>query len=78
VGELDDELAPEETGIADRLEHERPAPAAGFRGALGRHLLARDRGYGPRPENLIALVGAAVAAGAALIVLGLLQAVGAL
>jgi hypothetical protein len=73
-----DRLSPDELHVAERLDRERPTPAAGFRGALGRHLVGRDPGYGPRPENLGVLVGGALASGGILIVLGLVQATGAL
>ena len=73
-----DDLPADDVPLAERLERERPAPAAGFRGALGRYLVARDPGYGPRPENLHVMVGTALAAGGVLIGLGLLQAAGAL
>jgi hypothetical protein len=73
-----EDLTPDELGVADRLDRERPTPGAGFRGALGRYLVARDPGYGPRPHNLYALVGGALVSGGVLIALGLLQATGAL
>lgn len=78
MDEVDDHLTPDDLVIGDRLERERPAPAAGFRGALGRHLRARDPGYGPRPANLDLMVAASIASGVTLMVLGLLQAAGAL
>jgi hypothetical protein len=53
-------------------------PAAWFRGALGRHLAARDLGYGPRPERLRLMVAAYVGSGAALIAVAALGATGAL
>lgn len=73
-----DAQSPEELGVAERLDRERPTPAAGFRGALGRHLVARDPGYGPRPENLRVMVGGALVSGGVLIALGLMQATGTL
>ena len=39
---------PQDDELADRLRADRPLPGAGFRGALGRHLLENDPGYGPR------------------------------
>ena len=78
VSDHGDRLSPDEIHVAERLDRERPTPAAGFRGALGRHLVARDPGYGPRPENLRMMVGGALASGGILIVLGLLQATGGL
>jgi hypothetical protein len=73
-----EDLTPDELRVAERLDRERPTPAAGFRGALGRYLVARDPGYGPRPENLHFLVGGALVSGGILLALGLLQATGAL
>jgi hypothetical protein len=73
-----DEESAEEPRVAERLDRERPTPAAAFRGALGRYLAARDPGYGPRPENLRLLVGGALISGAILIALGLVQALGGL
>jgi hypothetical protein len=72
------ELTAEERDIADRLIARRPAPAAGFRGALGRHLAERDPGYGPRPARLTALSCACLATGALLLGLGAAQAAGVL
>jgi hypothetical protein len=43
---------------------------------LRRHLIARDPGYGSRPANLRAMVFAYVAAGLALLAVGVLQASG--
>lgn len=73
---FDDELDPEERGLAERLSAERPVPSAGFRGTLGRHLVARDPGYGPRPAALERLVSAYIILGAVLMALGSALAVG--
>jgi hypothetical protein len=70
------ELDLSERELAERLSAERPVPAAGFRGALGRYLAAHDPGYGPRPEKLRLRVGAYVALGTALMALGAGLAVG--
>jgi hypothetical protein len=78
MDELHDQLTPDDVRIGDRLARERPAPAAGFRGALGRHLRALDPGYGPRPGSLDLMVSGSIAVGVTLMVLGLLQAAGAL
>ena len=51
-------------------------PAAGFRGALGRHLAARDPGYGPRPARLRPMVAGYAGAGTCLIAVGALVATG--
>ena len=72
------EPGPHERELAERLAGDRPAPTAGFRGALGRRLAARDPGYGPRPERLRLIVAGYVAAGSVLLVLGALSATGAL
>ncbi len=66
------------TELADALTRERPVPAPGFRGALGRYLTLRDPGYGPRPERLRMIVTAWVFAGVVLIAIGLMQASGSL
>jgi hypothetical protein len=73
---------PEQDGtdreLADRLSGRRPIPAPDFRGALRRRLVAEDPGYGPRPEGLRARVSLWLAAGLVLLLIGYLQAVGAL
>jgi hypothetical protein len=71
-------LEPHEQELARRLASDRPVPAADFRGALGRRLLADDPGYGPRPERLRAVVAVYLAAGVGLVAVGALQAAGAL
>jgi hypothetical protein len=75
---VDDELEPGDREVAEGLERERPVPAAGFRGALGRRLAAMDPGHGPRPERLRMMVAAWLLAGLVLLALGLLQATGSL
>ncbi len=74
--EIDGELDEPERSLASRLESARPVPAAGFRGALARHLAARDPGYGPRPPRLRLLVSACLGTSALLLALGALQATG--
>lgn len=56
--------------LADRLASSCPIPHAGFRGALGRHLVAVDPGFGPRPEQLRLYVTACALAGLLLMMLG--------
>lgn len=73
---LDDEFTPAEREVADLLAAERPIPAAGFRGALGRYLAARDPGYGPRPERLLLIVAGYLLLGLLLIGFGALLAAG--
>jgi hypothetical protein len=68
----------EDSSLAERLIRDRPVPTATFRGALGRHLAARDPGFGPRPERLWAMVVGYLVIGGLLILLGLLQATGVL
>ncbi len=72
------ELGSEERELADRLSSERPVPDAGFRRALESYLAVRDPGYGPRPDRLRLVVSAYLGSGSLLIVLGALEAVGAL
>jgi hypothetical protein len=74
---MTDEQAIEDE-LGRRLTDERPVPAAGFRGALGRRLTAEDPGYGPRPAQLRARVAACLAGGGLLATLGALIALGAL
>jgi hypothetical protein len=69
---------PQDHELADRLRSGRPVPGAGFRGALGRHLIETDPGYGPRPESLRMVVAASIAGGCGLIAVGVLQATGVL
>ena len=73
---LDEQLDPQEREVAAALSKRRPVPTAGFRGALGRHLFARDPGYGPRPKNLRLAVGGFVASGLLAVALGALIALG--
>ena len=58
-----------EQELADQLRIVRPAPPAGFRGRLGRHLAERDPGYGPRPGRLRLIVAGYLGAGGLLIAL---------
>lgn len=76
--EPSDEFESEDRELAKQLDVQRPVPAAGFRGALGRYLLARDPGYGPRPARLGLMVAAYAGAGTILVGLGALVATGAL
>lgn len=71
-------LEPGDQELAGRLAADRPVPAADFRGALGRRLLAQDPGYGSRPDRLRTVAAVYLAAGAGLMGLGALQAMGAL
>jgi hypothetical protein len=72
------ELTAAEHALADQLEHDRPLPAAGFRGGLGRRLEALDPGYGPRPERLRLIVCGYLSGAAVLLALATLQVTGAL
>jgi hypothetical protein len=76
--DFDSELDPPERELGERLEQDRPAPPAGFRGALGRRLAERDPGYGPRPRWLVPIVTASFSGGLALILLSALAAMGSL
>jgi len=73
-----DELTAAESQLADHLSAQRPVPPGAFHGELGRHLAALDRGYGPRPQRLRAIVALYLTAGAMLIGLGALIATGAI
>lgn len=53
--------------LAERLRGECPVPAAGFRGALARHLAHDDPGYGPRPPRLRLIVAAFLGGGVLLV-----------
>jgi hypothetical protein len=74
----DTELSAADLALTDKLEGARAVPAAGFRGALGRRLLADDPGYGTRPQRLRLTVSGFVGAGVMLLALGALQATGSL
>jgi hypothetical protein len=74
----DAELPPGERSLADRLEADRPVPAAGFRGALRRSLDAQDPGYGPRPAHLRLIVSAYLGACLVLLAAAALDATGTL
>lgn len=63
-----------EPELAATLEQERAIPAPEFRRRLLGHLIEQNPGYGPRPENLIAVVLGYALAGLVLMALGLLQA----
>jgi hypothetical protein len=76
--ETDAELTPDDLQLADHLTSGRPVPRAGFRGALGRYLAARDPGYGPRPDRLRLIVVSYVGGGLVLAGFAALLAVGAL
>jgi hypothetical protein len=68
----------EERQVAEWLKSTTPLPAAGFRGALGRYLSKRDPRHGPRPPELRLISAGYVGAGAVLLLVGALQATGAL
>ena len=67
-------LDPAERELAARLADQRPAPGAGFRGALGRRLQAGDPGYGPRPERILLTIACYAGGGAILILVAILVA----
>jgi hypothetical protein len=69
--------APEElVRLAERLERERPVPAAGFRGELRRLLEQREQRR-PRPRRLGVLIGRYATSGTLLLLAGALSAAGA-
>jgi hypothetical protein len=68
--------APEElVRLAERLERERPLPAAHFRGELRRHLMAGGNGRA-RPPRLLALIRGYAMSGALLLLVAALSAAG--
>jgi len=71
-----DELDPVYEVLVDRLRALRPFPRPAFRGALRRHLVIVDPGYGPRPANLRTFVALWIVAGLLLLALGAVVAVG--
>jgi hypothetical protein len=73
-----DELDPDERALADTLSSDRAVPSAAFRGALTRHVAARDPGFGPRPERMRAIVAGGAGGGLLLMLVGALQATGVL
>lgn len=78
MSDEEEPIEAEDSPLAERLVRDRPVPTATFRGALGRHLAARDPGFGPRPERLWAMVVGYLVIGGLLILLALLQATGVL
>lgn len=68
--------APDElVRLAERLQRERPVPAAGFRGELRRLLLAGGASHA-RPRRLRALITGYATGGSLLLLAGALSAVG--
>lgn len=73
TNDLDPDLPPSEhegiARMAARLEKERPAPPAAFRGDLGRAVTADEqrRRLRPRPAHLWVMVASLVATGSALL-----------
>jgi hypothetical protein len=61
--------------LAERLERERPVPAASFRGALRRQLLAGGPAHS-RPVRLRLLIAGYASTGAALLLIGAASAAG--
>ena len=76
IDEPAEEAGPAELELGARLAQTRAIPAAGFRGALSRHLAADDPGYGPRPPHLRLIAAAYAAAGTATLAVGALVATG--
>lgn len=72
--DFDSELDPDERRLGQQLQHSRPVPSAGFRGALGRRLAERDPGYGARPEWLVPVASACFGGGLVLIAVAALTA----
>jgi hypothetical protein len=77
--DIRDDLEPDATEeliqLAERLERERPVPAAAFRGTLRRMLLHGEPARS-RPAQLRLLITGYVSAGAALLVVAALSVAG--
>jgi hypothetical protein len=58
--------------IARRLESERPAPSAGFRGELGRRLTSEAQERQGEPPRLLLLIAAYAGSGAVLLVIAVI------
>lgn len=76
MSRFDDQPQDAEPEVAAALEQERAIPAPEFRRRLRGRLIEQDPGYGPRPDNLVAIVLGYALAGLVLMALGLLQAGG--
>ena len=62
--------------LASVLARSRPAPAASFRGTLGRWLREADPGFGPRPPRLWTIALGYLIVGLLALALGFLVASG--
>jgi hypothetical protein len=67
-----------EEELVEEMVAARSLPTAGFRGALARHLVYQDPGYGPRPQGLRLRAAGFLVPSALIMLLGLLQATGSL
>jgi hypothetical protein len=74
-GDLEPDAPDELVRLAERLQRQRPVPAAGFRGELRRQLLAGAALQG-RPRRLRALIAGFATAGSLLLLVGALSAAG--
>jgi hypothetical protein len=74
-GDLEPDRPDDLLGLSERLRDQRPVPAAAFRGALRRRLLAL-RPPRPRPDRLGFLIARYAAAGGVLLLAGALSAAG--
>jgi len=74
-GDLEPDAPEDLVRLAERLQRERPVPAAGFRGELRRRLLAGEALRG-RPRRLRALIAGYASAGMLLLLMGALSATG--
>jgi hypothetical protein len=74
--DLEDDSPDEILALAERLQRERPAPRAAFRGDLRRRLVAGGSHFA-RPQRLRALIVGYAAGGSLLLLVGALSAAGA-
>jgi hypothetical protein len=74
-GDLEPDTPDDLADLSERLRDQRPVPAAAFRGALRRRLLAL-RPPRPRPDRLGVLIARYATAGAVLLLAGALSAAG--